>query len=382
MLHVAEARFRGAPMVVKRALMRPVLKPIYEQVIVITGATSGIGLATARKAADAGAALVLSARNTEALAELTVELRARGARVEAVVADIGDPAAAEAIALAAETVFGGFDTWVNNAGVSIYGKLEDIPLEDQRRLFETNYWGLVYGSLAAVKRLRARRGGAIVNVGSVLSDQAIPIQGAYSATKHAVKGFTNALRMELLRDAPDVAVTLIKPSAIDTPYKLHARNYMPGPGTSPGPYYSADLVAGAILHAAEHPTREITVGGGGRALAVFGQLLPAIAEPLFAWTIPALSRDSAKNHPDGDTDALYEPGRDLSERAPYPMVRRYSLYTRAQLRPEATAAALGGLALGLLLMLKTREALKVHRIRRDARREMKARYAPRPPAHG
>jgi short-subunit dehydrogenase len=360
---------------VRRSFFRPVLRPLYEQVIVITGATSGIGLATARRAADAGAAVVLVARNAPALAELAAELKARGARVEAVVADIGAHGAAEGVADAAEAAFGGFDTWVNNAGVSIYGKLEEIPIEDQRRLFETDYWGVVQGSLAAAKRLR-RRGGAIVNVGSVLSDQAIPIQGAYSAAKHAVKGFTNALRMELMRDAPAISVTLVKPSSIDTPFKLHARNYLAGPVTNIPPIYSADLVAEAILHAAERPTREITVGGAGGALAGFSQLLPRLAEPLMAWTVPVLLRDQDKNHPDGDTDALYEPGRDLSERARYPLVRKRSLYTRAQLRPEATAVALGALAAGLILAFKLKGALHDHAIRAEARREMKARYAP------
>ncbi len=368
-------------MAARRAFLKPVLKPLHEQVIVITGATSGIGLATARKAADAGAAVVLTARNDVALAELTAELRARGARAIAVAVDIGAPGAAEEIAFAAESAFGDIDTWVNNAGVSIYGRLEDTPIEDQRRLFETDYWGLVRGSMTAVKRLRAGQGGALINVGSVLSDQALPIQGAYSAAKHAVKGFTNALRMELMRDAPGVSITLIKPSSIDTPYKLHARNFLPGPATNPPPVYSADLVADAILYAAEHPIRELTVGGGGRLLAAFGQLMPRLAEPILAWTIPGLSRDIAKNHPDGDSDALFEPGRDLSERSRYPMVRRRSLYTRAQMNPDTTALVAGVLIAGLILTLKTRRALKDHGIRREARAAAKARYAPKPIQH-
>jgi hypothetical protein len=122
--------------------------------------------------------------------------------------------------------------------------------------------------------------------------------------------------------------------------------------------------------------REITVGGGGRALTALAQLVPRLAEPVMAWAVPVLSRDQEKNHPEGDSDALYEPGRDMSERAPHPMVRKRSLYTRAQLRPEATAIALGALAAALILGMKTRSALKTHRIRSDIRREMKARYAP------
>ena len=197
------------------------------------------------------------------------------------------------------------------------------------------------GSKLAVERLRARKdGGALINVGSILSDMAVPVQGPYSASKHAVKGFTNALRMELLKDAPGVQVTLIKPSAIDTPYKEHARNYTANPGTNPPPVYATPLVAEAILHAAEHRTREITVGGGGRLQAIFGQLFPAISEPLGARMIPPLMKDKTANHP-ADSDALHAAGRDLRERAPYPMVREVSWYSQAQMKPNLTAARRG-----------------------------------------
>ena len=118
--------------------------------------------------------------------------------------------------------FGGFDTWVNGAAVTLYGRLEDMPIEDQRRLFEVNYWGVVTGSLIAAGHLRPR--GRIIDDGSVLSERTMILQTQYSASKHAVKGFTDGLRMELERDGAPISVTLIKPSAIDTPYPEHARN--------------------------------------------------------------------------------------------------------------------------------------------------------------
>ncbi len=351
--------------------MRHALKPVSAQVLVITGATSGIGLATARAAAERGASLILAARGEPALQTLCEELRARGARADYVAADVADPAQVRAISAKASAVFGGFDTWVNNAGVSIFGRIEDTPLEAQRRLFETNYWGVVHGSLEAVKRLKANKGGgALINVGSVLSDQAIPTQGVYSASKHAVKGFTNALRMELSRQAPDVSVTLIKPSAIDTPYSEHARNYLDGPIKNPPPLYAAPLVAEAILHAAEHPTREITVGGGGRLLAIMGQLAAPVAEPLFAWAIPLLSRDRGEARPQGP-DALDRPGRGLRERIPYSGVRETSLYAQAQMKPEVTAATLAGIGAVALLALGLNDHLRVRRIRREVRAEYK-----------
>jgi len=364
--------------------MKPSLKPLAAQVMVITGATSGIGLTTARMAAAQGVRLVLAARNEPALAALVEEIRAAGGQAVQVAADVGDAAQVEAIAARAQAVFGGFDTWVNDAAVSMYGRIEDAPIEDQRRLFDTNYWGVVHGSLTAAKHLRGREGGGVlINVGSVLSDQAIPVQGIYSASKHAVKGFTNALRMELMRDAPSICVTLIKPSAIDTPYKAHARNYTDHPAANPPPVYDPVLVAEAILYAAETPVREITVGGCGRALMGLGQLIPGLAEPAFAWLLPILHRARRVDPVEG-SDNLYEPGRALQERAgDYRYVRRTSLYARAQMNPQTSAALLAGLGASLLAYLVVRDhvrlaqARKVGRNRERARLEARARRNPR-----
>jgi short-subunit dehydrogenase len=171
----------------RRKIMRVSLKPLSQQTVVITGATSGIGLVTARMAAQRGAALVLAARNEQALQQLTEELTHDGARAIFVGADVGDESQVRRIAQAALDHFGGFDTWINNAGISIFGRSEDVSLADGRRLFDTNFWGVVHGSRVAVEHLK-RRGGALINVGSEVSDVAVPLQGLYSASKHAVKG--------------------------------------------------------------------------------------------------------------------------------------------------------------------------------------------------
>jgi short-subunit dehydrogenase len=347
--------------------MKPARKPLTAQTMVITGATSGIGLATARLAAKRGARLLLVSRNENALRSVSEELRVRGAEVDYAQADVADETQLRGAAEKAERMFGGFDTWINNAGVSVYGRIEDVPLADQRRLFDTNYWGVVHGSLIAVEFLKARAtGGTIINLGSVLSDYPMPIQGPYSASKHAVKGFTNALRLELMKSAPGISVTLIKPSAIDTPYKEHARSYMDAPGTNPPPSYAAELVAEAILYAAQTPTREITVGAAGRLMAIAGQLLPVIADPLLAHLIPRFSRDKPSNHP-SDSDALYKPGRDLRVHSRFPLVRRTSLYTAAQMKPQVTAAALFTAGVFAAVAMTTRSRLRLARIRAEAR---------------
>ena len=155
------------------------LKPLDQQVLVITGATSGIGLATARMAAERGAKVVLAARSEDSLAELAEEITTVGGDATYVVADVRNREDVREIARTAEETYGGFDTWVNVAGAFLYGRLEDTPVEEMREQFETNVWGLLYGSLEAADHLKGR-GGAIVNIGSVVSDRAIPLQGSYS----------------------------------------------------------------------------------------------------------------------------------------------------------------------------------------------------------
>ena len=321
------------------------LKPLSQQTIVITGASSGIGLATARRAARAGARVFLISRNEAALRRIVEELRGHGAEADFAVADVGDRAALEAAAGKAGQVFGGFDSWVNDAGTSIYGEIERTPLEDQRRLFDTNYWGVVHGSLIAAKALR-RHGGALVNVGSVLSDRAVPLQGTYSATKHAVRAFTEALRMELERDGAPVSVTLIKPSGIETAFQEHARNLLPTPGIRvPPPAYAPDLVARAILHACEHRKREIVVGFGGHAIALLGSLFPR-ATDLVMEAVGYPAQVSGKAPRRSRADNLYAPREDGTETSltrPVAPVRRTSLFLEAQLNPGLTAAVLGGL---------------------------------------
>ena len=211
-------------------------------------------------AVERGAKVVLVARNAEALATEDARIAAKGGKAIHVVADVGAREALQKAADRAVSAFGGFDSWVNVAGLTIYGNLWDVEDRDSQRLMQTNFWGTVYGSLIAVEHLRDK-GGSLVNVGSVASDLAFPLQGMYCASKHAVQGFTDALRMELLQDDIPIGVTLIKPTSIDTPLPHRARNYMDREPTLPPPIYRPEEVAEAILHAAVQPRREIYVGG-------------------------------------------------------------------------------------------------------------------------
>src|SRR3954468_24831824 len=327
------------------------LKRVSDQVIVITGASSGIGLATAEMAVQRGARVVLAARSEEELRDTCERLNRSGKRATYVAADVADEAQVLRIADHAVAEFGGFDTWVNNAGISIYGKLLDVPMAEKRRVFGTNFWGLVYGCKAAVKHLRDR-GGCIINVGSEVSDIAIPLQGIYSASKHAVKGYSDALRMELEHDRIPIAVTLVKPSAINTPYPEHARNYLEdGVPALPPPLYAPEVVAEAILRCAEKPVRDVFVGGAGRMQVALGHVAPRITD---AW----MERSMFKNQKAYDRTqpregSLDSPQRDGRAYGPHRgHVMKSSAYTKAAL--SDTGRVLPFIAAGAVLIAGVR----------------------------
>ncbi len=279
-------------------------KPIKEQVVVITGASSGIGRATAEAMAQKGASLVLAARSREALERDVQALTAAGVRALAVEADVSSREDVQKIADAAVQEFGRIDTWVNNAGVSIYGRLDEVSEEDSRRLFDVNFWGVVNGSLVAMPQLK-KTGGALINVGSEVSDAVAPLQGMYSASKHAVKGFTDALRVETEDvDKAMVSITLIQPTAVDTPYPQHARNYMDKEPALPQPQIDPTQVAAAICDAAESPIRDVQVGAMSKMNTMMFKILPSLADKMSAKQVDKQQYDEPPRDPEG---ALYRP---------------------------------------------------------------------------
>jgi short-subunit dehydrogenase len=324
------------------------LKPLSDQVIVITGASSGIGLKTARDAARQGARLVLSARSGGDLRQLASEIRARGGDAIAVEADVGVESDVERIGQEAIGAFGRIDTWVNNAGVSVYGRCLEVPIDDMRRVFDTNVWGVIHGCRVACRHMR-HHGGALINVGSEVSDRAIPLQGIYSASKHAVKGWTDALRVELEDEDVPISVTLIKPGPIDTPYTRHARNYLTEAPTHVPPVYLPDSVAEAVLHAATHPVRELFVGGGAKLVATMQKISPRLTDKALGRTVIA---GTHSGHSSYTHDALYTPGGGLQERGDYEGVVRKSAYTQAVLHPVMASAAAVGAGLAVVSLLR------------------------------
>jgi short-subunit dehydrogenase len=242
--------------------------------------------------------------------------------------------------------FGTFDTWVNNAAVSIFGKLDETHLDEKRRLFDVNFWGVVHGCRTAVPQLR-KTGGAIINIGSVLSDRAVPIQGIYSASKHAVKAYTDALRMELEAEKAPISVTLVKPGAIDTPYTENAAVKMEHAPTHTPPVYAPEVVAKAILECAAHPQRDVYVGGSAKLISMLESFMPRLTDLFMERTMMESGQSSAKLDETRPMDqgALYRPsGREGKVRGNYPgHVAKSSAYTSASLHPGAVAMIATGL---------------------------------------
>ena len=289
--------------------MKATLKPLDQQVIVITGASSGIGLATALRAAEQGAKLVLVARSKRALDSIVNDIQSKGGDAVSIACDVADRAQVEAVAKTALDRFGRIDTWINNAGVAIYGRLDEVEDADNRRLFETNFWGVVYGSLAALPHLRAH-GGALINVGSEASEDVVPLLGIYSASKHAVKGFTDALRVEIERvDEAPVSITLIQPSAVDTPFPQHARNYQEEEAKLPTPRIEPEEVADAILDAAASPARSKKVGAVSRLSTTMAKLATGVSDRLAAAQIDRQHYDEPPRDPSG---ALFRPSEETA----------------------------------------------------------------------
>jgi NAD(P)-dependent dehydrogenase (short-subunit alcohol dehydrogenase family) len=278
--------------------------PRKPSIVVVTGASSGIGRATAGAFADDGAVVVITARREEALEALARELRERGAEVLPVAADVTDPAAVEALADRVVDRFGRIDVWVNNASVIAYGRLDEVPVEVWHRVVETNLFGAYHGVRAVLPHLRSQGRGTIINVGSVLSDVPAPLQSAYVASKHAVRALSDSVRQETL-DVGGIEVCTVQPGAIDTPLFHHAANYAGRRPRPPRPVIDPERVASAIVSCARKPRREVAVGGSTRGALLGRWLAPARTERAVA---RAMEREQFLDEPAASTPGnLFEP---------------------------------------------------------------------------
>jgi NAD(P)-dependent dehydrogenase (short-subunit alcohol dehydrogenase family) len=254
----------------------------HDRVVVVTGASSGIGRATVQRLARIGATTVAIARREQALQDLADSLADEPGEVVPMALDVTDGAAVERVAEEVVGRFGRLDAWVNNAAVHLFGRFEELPHDDWRRVIDTNLFGYVHGARAAIPYFRDQGRGVLVNVGSMLSTVPAPLQSAYVTSKFAVKGLSDALRQEL-QDAPDIAVTLVLPGPIDTPMFQSAGNHTGHRIQAPSPTIAAERVADAIVGAIEHPRREVPVGlTSTRPVLAARKLLPGTTERLGA----------------------------------------------------------------------------------------------------
>ena len=332
------------------------MRPVAEQVIVITGGSSGIGRATAQAAARQGAKVVIAARGTEALEAARREVEAAGGEVIAVPADVADFAQVEALGRQTVERFGRIDTWVNDAAVSIYGEFVDVEPEEFRRVIEIDVMGTVHGAKVALAQMRTQpEGGTIVNISSGLGDRAVPLQSAYCAAKHAINGFSEALRVELEHAGIPVRVSVIKPASIDTPFFQHARSKMGAAPKPVPPVYDPDLVAEAILYAATHPVRDLPVGGASAGLSALEKIAPRLMDwqlKLVGYPTQQADEPRLPTQPDNLFAGSSGPGSIRGGHGG----RRVSLYTWLKLHPTIRQVVLAGVAIGGIIATRSRKA--------------------------
>ncbi len=285
------------------------------QVVVVTGASAGVGRATAREFARAGADVALLARGKAGLDGARRDVEAEGQRALPIQLDVSDAEAVDRAATRIEEELGPIDVWVNNAMTSVFSPVNQMRAEEYRRVTEVNYLGAVNGTLSALRRMQPRDSGTIVQVGSALAYRSIPLQSAYCATKHAIVGFTDSLRTELIHDGSHVRVTVVHMPALNTPQFDWVRSRLAHKGQPVPPIFQPDVAARAIVFAAEHPRRELLVGRS-TYLAIWGQkFLPGILD----WYLGRTGYEAQQtDQPEDPTrpDNLSEPLDELLDAGP------------------------------------------------------------------
>jgi NAD(P)-dependent dehydrogenase (short-subunit alcohol dehydrogenase family) len=267
------------------------------EVVVVTGASAGVGRATVRAFARQGAHIGLLARGSDGLEAARAEVEAAGGKALVLPTDVANDAQVEAAAAAVEEAFGAIDIWVNNAMVSVFSPVSEMTPEEFRRVTEVTYLGTVYGTLAALRRMRPRDRGAIVQVGSALAYRAIPLQAAYCGAKHAIQGFTEALRCELLHDGSHIRLTMVQLPALNTPQFGWVKSRLSRKAQPVPPIYQPEVAAEAIVWAAHHDRRELNVGLSTSVVLMANKFVPALADSYLARTGYEAQQTDAPENP-------------------------------------------------------------------------------------
>jgi NAD(P)-dependent dehydrogenase (short-subunit alcohol dehydrogenase family) len=308
-------------------------------VVVVTGASAGVGRATARAFAREGASLGLVARGQERLDAAREEVERLGGRAVAVPADVADAGQVEAAAEEIERQLGPIDVWVNNAMATVFAPLSETTPEEFRRATEVTYLGSVWGTMAALRRMRPRDRGVIVQIGSALAYRGIPLQGAYCGSKHALQGFLESLRAELLHEGSNVRVTMVQLPALNTPQFTWSRAKLPRKPQPVPPIFQPEVAAEAVVWAARHPRRELMVGWPTVRAIVGNALAPGLVDRF-------LARDGYDSQ---QTDEPIDPDRpdNLFEPAPGDYAAHGVFDDEARDRSTQLWARTHGAALGL-----------------------------------
>lgn len=286
--------------------MKIELKPLEEQVVVVFGASSGIGRETALQFARRGSRVIAAARGEKGLDSLGSDVDETGGKIETVVADVAEFDQVKEVADRAIEKFGRLDTWVHCAGASLYARLEDTTSEEFRRILDVNLLGQFHGAKAALPHLRSGGGGALIHISSIEARRSLPYHGAYAASKHGISGFLESLRLELSHEGIPVSVTEVMPASINTPLFNKARTKLGFKPKGLPPYYDPSVVADVILRAAEHPTREVFAGGAARMFDASQKLSPRMMDEILSRVGFEASQTDEPKEP-GAPDALFEP---------------------------------------------------------------------------
>src|SRR5215204_2468941 len=331
------------------------LKPIEEQVVVLMGASSGIGRETALRCAEMGARVVVSARSEKGLASLVEEIEDKGGEAMAISAEVSEFEQVKAVADGAVEEYGRLDTWVHLAAVLLVASVEDTSPEEFERVVDVNLMGQVYGAMAALPHMKREGGGALIHVSSMGAKRSIPLQSASCASKHGIDGFLESLRVELPHEKQPISVTQVMPATINTPFFDKARTKLGVKPVAPPPIYQPGIVSEAILHAAENPVRDLVVGGAAKAVILSQALSPKLLDVLLRLRGFEVHY-TREPKPEDAPDNLFGPidAHNTVEGSFGDLAHPRSLYNWLELHPTVKRGAVAGMAIGALGALRRR----------------------------